>query len=121
MARESVKYSKYVPAVEIPETRQAPRCDKCSTLACWPRDPEDILKGPGFCATKNYPDLVKKAKEIYLKDEFDRKLQLAGAKLEAMSSQTPPGGTEINLKLTRVEELIMFCKMMDFKKGIFNF
>ena len=116
MARKKVKYSEYVPELDVPETRQPPSCDQCPTLACWPRDPEDILKGPKFCATKNYPDLVKKAKEIYLKDGFDREMQLAGARLEGMSSQTPPGGTEINMKLTRVEELIVFCKMMDFRK-----
>jgi uncharacterized metal-binding protein len=43
-------------------------------------------------------------------------MQLAGARLEGMSSQTPPGGTEINMKLTRVEELVMFCKMMRYRK-----
>jgi len=43
-------------------------------------------------------------------------MQLQGARLEGMSSSTPPGGTEINMALTRIEEAIMFCKMMGWKK-----
>ncbi len=116
MAGKKVKYSRHIPEMEVPATREPPRCDKCPVLACWPRDPADILKGPNFCATKNYPDLVQKAKDIYMKEGLDRKMQLAGARLEGISSLTPPGGREINMKLTRVEELILFCKMMDFKK-----
>ena len=60
------------------------------------------------CTTKNYPDVVKEAKKMYLKEGFDRKLQLAGAVLEGMSSMTPPGGREINMKLTRLEEIAIF-------------
>ena len=114
--REVVKYSKHIPEQEIPSNRKAPRCDRCTVMACWPKKPTDILSGPNDCPTKNYPDIVKKAKEIYMNDPFHRKMQLAGARLEGMSSQTPPGGTEINMKMTRVEELIMFCKMMGYKK-----
>jgi uncharacterized metal-binding protein len=43
-------------------------------------------------------------------------MQLLGARLEGMSSSTPPGGSEINMSLTRIEELLVFCKMMDWKK-----
>lgn len=111
-----IKYSKHIPAVKVPAKRRPPSCDSCTVMACWPKGPEDILKGPANCPTKNYPDLVKKARDFYLKDPFHRRMQLAGARLEGMSSQTPPGGTEINMKLTRVEELVMFCKMMGYKK-----
>ena len=111
-----VKYSKYVPELEVPDQRKDPKCNLCPVVACWPHDPADILTGPDICATKNFPDLIQKAKEIYLKDGFDRKLQMAGARLEGMSSSTPPGGTEINMTLTRIEELIVFCKMMGWKK-----
>lgn len=111
-----VKFSEHVPEVEIPEKRKPPSCDRCDTLACWPMSPEDTLRGPDFCATKNYPDAVKEAKEMYLKEGFDRKLQLAGAVLEGMSSMTPPGGREINMKLTRLEEIAIFCKLMDYQK-----
>jgi hypothetical protein len=87
---KTVKFSEYVPAVEVPENRTPPTCDKCTVLACWPMSPEDTLTGPDACATKNYPDLVKKAKDIYLEEEYDRQLQLTGAMLEGMSSMTPP-------------------------------
>lgn len=103
-----VKYSKHLPAMKVPAKRRPPSCDSCTVMACWPKGPSDILKGPANCPTKNYPDLIKKARDMYLKDPFHRKMQKAGARLEGMSSQTPPGGTEINMKLTRVEELIMF-------------
>ncbi len=111
-----VKYSKHIPAMKVPAKRRPPSCDSCAVMACWPKGPSDILKGPANCPTKNYPDLIKKARDMYLKDPFHRKMQKAGARLEGMSSQTPPGGTEINMKLTRVEELIMFCKMLGYKK-----
>ena len=111
-----VKYSKHIPPLKVPAKRRPPSCDSCTVMACWPKGPADILKGPADCPTKNYPDIVKKARDLYLKDPFHRQMQLSGARLEGMSSQTPPGGTEINMKLTRVEELIMFCKMMRYKK-----
>jgi len=111
-----VKYSKHIPPLKVPTRRRPPSCDSCTVMACWPKSPADILKGPADCPTKNYPDIVKKARDLYLKDPFHRQMQLSGARLEGMSSQTPPGGTEINMKLTRVEELIMFCKMMRYKK-----
>jgi uncharacterized metal-binding protein len=111
-----VKYSKHIPPLKVPTRRRPPSCDSCTVMACWPKGPADILKGPADCPTKNYPDIVKKARDLYLKDPFHRQMQLSGARLEGMSSQTPPGGTEINMKLTRVEELIMFCKMMRYKK-----
>ncbi|MDO9211144.1 MAG: DUF1847 domain-containing protein [Deltaproteobacteria bacterium] len=111
-----VKYSKHIPPLKVPTRRRPPSCDSCTVMACWPKGPADILKGPANCPTKNYPDIVKKARDLYLKDPFHRQMQLSGARLEGMSSQTPPGGTEINMKLTRVEELIMFCKMMRYKK-----
>lgn len=113
---EKVKYSKYVPEQEVPETRKPPQCNECPVIACWPRDPKDIMKGPDFCATKNYPDLVARAKELYLEEGIDREIQLKAAKLEGISSSTPPGGTEINMSLTRIEEAIMLCKMMGWKK-----
>ena len=116
MAEEKVKYSKHIPEIKVPKKRRPPRCDSCNVMACWPKEPGDILKGPADCPTKNYPDIIKKAKEIYMNDPFHRNMQLMGARLEGMSSQTPPGGTEINMKMTRVEELIMFCKMMNYKK-----
>jgi uncharacterized metal-binding protein len=116
MAGKKVKYSKYVPELEVPAERKPPKCDQCPIIACWPRDPVDVLKGPDNCPTKNFPDLIQKAKEIYLKDGIDRKMQLLGARLEGMSSSTPPGGSEINMSLTRIEELLVFCKMMDWKK-----
>jgi len=116
MSKQKIKYSKNLPEQEVPEERKSPRCDLCAVMACWPKEPEDILKGPNDCPTKNYPDTVAKAKEIYLNDPLHRKLQLVGARLEGMSSQTPPGGREINMALTRLEELIMFCKMMGYKK-----
>ncbi|MCL4369305.1 MAG: DUF1847 domain-containing protein, partial [Chloroflexi bacterium] len=68
------------------------------------------------CATKNYPDFVAKAKEIYTSDGLDRKMQLVGARLEGISSLTPPGGREINMKLTRFEEVALFARMMGYKK-----
>ena len=111
-----VKYSKHIPPLKVPTRRRPPSCDSCTVMACWPKGPADILKGPANCPTKNYPDIIKKARDLYLKDPFHRQMQLSGARLEGMSSQTPPGGTEINMKLTRVEELIMFCKMMRYKK-----
>ena len=116
MAKRKVKYSEHIPAQEVPDKKKTPRCGDCKVMACWPREPGDILKGPANCPTKNYPDVIRKAKEIYMKDPFHREMQMAGARLEGMSSQTPPGGTEINMKLTRVEELFMFCKMMGYKK-----
>lgn len=112
----TVKYSEKVGEVEVPEKRIPPSCGNCPSLSCWPIKPEDILTGPLFCATKNFPDVIAKAKEIYLNDPLHRKMQLVGARLEGMSSQTPPGGREINMKLTRLEEIIMFCKMMGYKK-----
>ncbi|MBW2146987.1 MAG: hypothetical protein JRI22_08200 [Deltaproteobacteria bacterium] len=115
MAKKKVKYSKHIPEQEVPDGRKSPRCDHCTVMACWPKEPGDILKGPGDCPKKNYPDIIARAKEIYMNDHFHRKMQLAGARLEGMSSQTPPGGTEINMKMTRVEELIMFSKMMGYK------
>src|SRR3972149_5594121 len=111
-----VKNSKHIPALRVPAGRRPPSCDSCTVMACWPKDPSHILKGPASCPTKNYPDLVKKARDLYLKDPFHRQMQLSGARLEGISSQTPPGGTEINMKMTRVEELIMFCQMMGYKK-----
>src|SRR3972149_10756541 len=111
-----VKNSKHIPALRVPAGRRPPSCDSCTVMACWPKDPSHILKGPASCPTKNYPDLVKKARDLYLKDPFHRQMQLSGARLEGISSQTPPGGTEINMKMTRVEELIVFCKMMGYKK-----
>lgn len=116
MTEEKVKYSEHIPEIKVPKKRKPPRCDNCDVMACWPKEAQDILKGPADCPTKNYPDIIKKAKEIYQNDPFHRKMQLMGAKLEGMSSQTPPGGSEINMKMTRVEELVMFCKMMDYKK-----
>jgi uncharacterized metal-binding protein len=116
MSKEKIKYSTHIPEQEVPDKRKPPRCGDCKVMACWPQAPEDILKGPANCPTKNYPDLIAKAKEIYLKDPFHRQMQLMGARLEGMSSQTPPGSTEINMKMTRVEELMMFCKMMDYRK-----
>ncbi len=116
MAEERVKYSKHIPEMKVPKKRRPPRCDSCNVMACWPKEPGDILKGPADCPTKNYPDIIKKAKEIYQNDPFHRQMQLMGARLEGMSSQTPPGGSEINMKMTRVEELVMFCKMMEYKK-----
>jgi len=113
---KKVKYSKYVPEQEVPEVRKPPQCNDCPGGACWPHDPADVMKGPDYCALKNYPDLIEKAKEIYLKEGIDREIQLQGARLEGMSSSTPPGGTEINMTLTRIEEAIMFCKMMGWKK-----
>ena len=115
-AGEKIKFSEHVPEVEVPAKRKPPSCDKCTTLACWPMSPEDTLSGPDYCATKNYPDLVQKAKTIYLNEGLDRKLQLAGAVLEGMSSMTPPGGREINMKLTRLEEIAIFGKLMGYKK-----
>ena len=53
---KKIKFSEHVPEVEVPEKRKPPSCDKCNMLACWPVSPEDTLKGPDFCATKNYPD-----------------------------------------------------------------
>ena len=103
MAEERVKYSKHIPEMKVPKKRRSPRCDRCNVMACWPKDPGDILKGPADCPTKNYPDIIKKAKEIYQNDPFHRQMQLMGARLEGMSSQTPPGGSEINMKMTRVE------------------
>ena len=112
-----IKLSKYVPDIEVPEKRMTPRCDQCTVLACWPSTPEDILMGPAYCPTKNYPDVIEKAKEMYLREgSADREIQIKGARLEAISSQTPPGGKEINMKLTRVEEIVMFAKMMGWKK-----
>ena len=116
MAGEKVKYSEYVPELEVPTVRKDPKCNLCPAVACWPHEPGDILTGPDICPTKNFPDLIQKAKEMYLKEGIDRKLQMEGARLEGMSSSTPPGGTEINMTLTRVEELIVFCKMMGWKK-----
>ncbi|MBW1717514.1 MAG: hypothetical protein JRJ77_17125, partial [Deltaproteobacteria bacterium] len=106
---KKIKYSKYVPEQEVPEVRKPPQCNDCPVVACWPKDPADVMKGPDFCALKNYPDLIEKAKEIYLKEGIDREIQLQGARLEGISSSTPPGGSEINMTLTRIEEAIMFC------------
>lgn len=114
--KRKVKYSEHLGEMEVPEQREPPSCDKCTTLACWPVHPADTLKGPSYCATKNYPDLVAEAKEIYVRDGLDRKLQLAGARLEGMSSLTPPGGREINMKMTRIEEVAVFARMMGYKK-----
>src|SRR4030042_1727318 len=100
MAEEKVKYSEHIPEIKVPEKRKSPRCDSCNVMACWPKEPGDILKGPANCPTKNYPDIIKKAKDFYLKDSFHRKMQLAGARLEGMSSQTPPGGPEKTEKKT---------------------
>ncbi len=114
--KRKVKYSTNLPEMEVPDDPEPPSCDRCSVMACWPKDPEDTLSGPSFCATKNYPHLVAQAKEIYLREGPDREMQLAGARLEGMSSLTPPGGREINMKLTRVEEVAMFAKMMGYRK-----
>lgn len=111
-----VKYSKNLPPVEVPEVRKNPQCDQCTVLACWPEDPKDTFKGPAACPSKNFPDLIQQAKEIYLADGLDREMQLVGARLEGMSSRTPPGGREINMQLTRIEEVLMFCKMMGYEK-----
>ncbi len=113
---KKIKVSDCYPEVEIPEKRREPRCDQCTRLACWPADPKDTLSGPAFCPTKNYPDLILKAKEIYNADGPDRDMQMKGATLEGMSSRTPPGGREINMQLTRIEEVLVFCKMMGYKK-----
>ena len=110
--KKSIKYSEYVGEIEIPEKREKPDCSRCSVLACWPLHGEDALKlSPRNCATKNFPDIVSKAKDIYLKDPLHEKLQKAGAILEGLSSQTPPGGREINMKYTRLEELAIFSPM----------
>lgn len=115
--KKRIKYSEYVGEVEIPEKRENPDCSRCPSLACWPLHGEDALKlSPKNCATLNWPDIIAKAKEIYMKDEYHKKLQHAGAILEGLSSQTPPGGREINMKYTRLEELAMFCHIMGFKK-----
>ena len=111
-----VKYSKNLPPVDVPEERKMPSCDQCSVLACWPEDPKDTHKGPAACPSKNFPDLILKAKEKYLAEGLDRDMQLKGARLEGMSSRTPPGGREINMQLTRIEEVLIFCKMMGYKK-----
>ena len=87
---EKVKYSKYVPEQEVPEVREPPQCNDCPVVACWPHDPADVMKGPDFCDLKNYPDLIEKAKEMYLKEGIDREIQLQGARLEGISSSTPP-------------------------------
>ncbi|MFQ5710770.1 MAG: DUF1847 domain-containing protein [Candidatus Geothermarchaeales archaeon] len=103
--------------MEVPEKRLTPRCDKCPVIACWPKNPKDLLKGPQNCPMKNYPDVIKRAKDIYLDEKRDeRDLQLIAARLEAISSRTPPGGTEINMALTRVEEVVQYAKMMGWKK-----
>lgn len=116
MPRKKVKYSKHIPALSVPLKRKTPRCGECEVMACWPREPGDILKGPANCPTKNYPDLVARAKEMDMNDPFHRQMQLMGARLECLSSQTPSGGAEITVKLTRVEELFMFCNMMGYRK-----
>ncbi len=114
--RRTVKYSRHLPEMEVPAKREPPSCDKCTLLACWPVDPAETLDGPSFCATKNYPDLIAEAKDIYVSEGVDRQMQLAGARLEGISSLTPPGGREINMKLTRIEEVALFAKMMGYKK-----
>lgn len=115
--KKKVKVSKYLPELEVPKERKMPSCDKCPSLACWPAHAEDALKmSPDFCATVNWPDIIAKGREIYETDEFHRKLQIAGAIIESLSSQTPPGGREINMKYTRAEELALLCHFMDWKK-----
>jgi uncharacterized metal-binding protein len=117
MAQKKVKYSDFLPEIEVPRERVPPDCSRCPSLACWPLKGEDALKlAPPQCATKNYPDIVEKAKEIYMNDPEEKKLQIAGSILEGLSSQTPPGGREINMKYTRLEELAMFCHIMGYKK-----
>jgi hypothetical protein len=115
--KKTVKLSEYLPDIEVPEERVMPDCSRCPSLACWPLKGEDALKlAPPQCATKNWPDIAAKAKEIYLNDPEEKKLQIVGAILEGLSSQTPPGGREINMKYTRLEELAMFCHLMNYKK-----
>jgi len=113
---QKVKYSRNLPEMAVPEKREPPSCDRCPAMACWPVYPADTLSGPDFCATKNYPDKVAEAKEIYMRDGLDREMQLVGARLEGMSSQTPPGGREINMAMTRIEEVALFARAMGYQK-----
>lgn len=76
-------------------------CMDCSVRACVAKD----KKYPAFCPTVNKTDLREKSLEM-LSDEEEKRFMIAAAETE----------TEGYMKLTRLEEIILFAKKMNYKK-----
>ena len=78
-------------------------CSNCTAGNC-----SKLLNSfPGFCLTKNAEEeTVRNVTGRYIKDSEDRKIALASAELEA----------EYYGRATRVEEILIFIKKMDYKK-----
>jgi len=62
---------------------------------------------PGFCVTKNAEkETVQNVTERYIKNSEDRKIALVSAEIES----------DYYCRATRVEEILIFIKKMDYKK-----
>lgn len=105
------------------EKNVSPSCALCGKewqkfgrTSCWSGSPDTVLEGRKNCPSKNYMDEIQQAIELYLSSPDDKDLALVAAQVEGLASRTPPGESEINMKWTRVEDTIVLCEMMNYRK-----
>ncbi|MHA1377915.1 MAG: DUF1847 domain-containing protein [Candidatus Helarchaeota archaeon] len=83
------------------------QCAYCKRLACV----LDAKKRPGNCPRDNYPETLEKAREIYQKEDYIRKMTKNAAIVEATGYREWP----------RLKDTIEFSKLMGYKKiGLAN-
>ncbi|MEA4891041.1 MAG: DUF1847 domain-containing protein [Peptococcaceae bacterium] len=91
------------------------QCGKCPMQKRLCSDPH-MEKGPEFCSTLLYEDILKKADALY-DQEGIRSFSAAAARQEASCYGEDPGGSGEKVPLkSRIQEIIEFCRRQGYHR-----
>jgi uncharacterized metal-binding protein len=88
-----------------------PACAKCKVTKC--RYPESKGGVPDFCAMKNYPKMIK---ETVRKNWTDPELERINIAWENLLKNDRLSAKTTGQRWTRVEEIIEYAKLLNYKK-----
>ncbi|PLX88700.1 MAG: hypothetical protein C0618_03740 [Desulfuromonas sp.] len=104
------------------ENRSELSCALCSaqfksrgTTSCWSA-PEQKVAEPGYCPSRNEPDIIEESFRRYTGDDEDARLAQVAAQVEGLCYQPVPGSDAVNARWTRVEDTIALARLMGYKK-----
>lgn len=88
---------------------------KKGTTNCWSPDPDKGPARPQYCPTGNEPELLDQTYALYREESDDARLAHVAGRVEGMVYEKRDDGA-VAARLTRVEEIVLFAKMMGYKK-----
>lgn len=98
-------------------------CGKCSAVwrergetSCACKDPQKRMAAPANCPSRKHGQIMEDAFDLYAGQGPDSKMANVAARVEGLSYKQNPGSKTIRPGWTRVEDTIVFAKMMGYSK-----